>query len=75
MRHERDFHHSLNGHRFVCDPSDELSNEELGVVPYPFWVRSLVWFGIFFAGILLVVFPLLRLIGGWNVFDIARGVL
>jgi len=32
------------------DPLDEPTNEELGITPFPLWVRVFVWMGVFSAG-------------------------
>lgn len=58
MKHER--FNLFNVSKF--DPFDEPSNEELGIKPYPGWVRALIWAGVFVSGFYLVVLPISRAI-------------
>ena len=57
MKLERDI---FNGHVYSIDPHDEPSNEALGIKPYPGWVRTLIWFGLFLAGWFIIIFPIVR---------------
>lgn len=58
MKHER--FNFFNGNKF--DPYDETSNEELGIEPYPGWVRALIWAAVFVSGFYLVVLPIISVV-------------
>lgn len=61
MKHER--FDIFNGRKFEPYVSyDDPSNEELGIKPYPGWVRALIWAAMFVTGFYLVVLPITRAI-------------